>query len=242
MTQASSQSAPDFPRSSVTWLLADPPSYGRFALDAVLTVAGAQADRYVLGAQVFAGNVYSSSELFKDPPFGFAAAFGSTKFRIFRDAAREDPVHDTEGSIDRAFGRVKVDLVRQACRPVAPEALAERPFIAAAGLTARIKIPGAAAARAQELEFPVRHINVNPATRAFQVETGPLLLDWGSEAEVTGRLRRAFVMFNSLNSAEFLVDYDRPSAAGRSWSRRAKAACEISLLEAEGPWTATRPA
>ena len=239
MTQASNQSTPDFARSSVTWLLADPPSYGRFALDAVLTV---KAGTYVLGAQVFAGNVYSTGELFRDPPFGFSAAFGAARFRIFRDAVRGEPLEDTEGGIDGAFGKVTVDVVRRGCRPIAPDALAERPFLANAGLTARIRIQPGAASRPQEIEFPVRHINVNPLTRAFQVETGPLLLEWGNEAEVSGRLRRAFVMFNSLGSAEFLVDAARPSVPGGTWSERLSVPCEVSLLEAEGPWTATKPA
>jgi hypothetical protein len=239
VTFAATSTAPDFSRSAVTWLLADPPSYGRFALDAVLTV---KAETYVLGAQVFAGNVYSSGELFKDPPFRFSAAFGGARFRIFRDAARGEPLQDTEGSSDRAFGKIKVDVVRQGCRAIAPEALAERPFIANAGLTARIRIQPGAASRPQEIEFPVRHINVNPRTRGFQVETGPLLLDWGNEAEASGRLRRAFVMFNSLRNAEFLVDAVRPSVPGRSWSERLSVPCEVSLLEAEDLWTATKPA
>jgi len=234
VTFAATSTAPDFSRSAVTWLLADPPSYGRFTLDALLTVTGAHAETYALGAQVFAGNVYSSGELFKDPPFGFSAAFGGARFRIFRDAVRADAVHDTEGSIARAFSKVEQHFVRRPCRVLAPEALAERPLISSNGLTARIRIHAGGATRPQELEFPVRHINVNPATRAFQVETGPLLLDWGHEAEVTGRLRRAFVMFNSLGSAEFLVDADRPSVPGRGWSLRTKIACEITLLEAAG--------
>jgi len=234
VTFAATSTAPDFSRSAVTWLLADPPSFGQFAVDALLSVTGAHADTYALGAQVFAGNVYSSGELFKDPPFGFSAAFGSARFRIFRDAARAHPVQDTEGTIASAFGKVERHLVRRPCRVLAPEALAERPFIFSNGLSARIRIHPGDATRPQELEFPVRHINVNPATRAFQVETGPLLLDWGHEAEITGRLRRAFVMFNSLGSAEFLVDADRPSVPGLGWGSRTRIACEITLLEAAG--------
>ncbi len=152
-------SAIDFARSSVTWLLPEQPSRGRFSIDAALTVGG---ETFYLCAQVFAGHVYGDGPLFQDPPYEFSAAFSTTRYRIFRDSVRGAGRDDSFGEHEARFKSIDIDIVRQACGPVPPGKELH-------AVVARVRTADA------ELEFPVRHVN-SRADGRFQIETGPVLM------------------------------------------------------------------
>ncbi len=147
-----SGTAIDFGRSSITWLLAGQPSYGRFAVDASLTLP--QGETFYLCAQVFAGDVYGNGPLFKEPPYGFSAAFSETRYRIFRDAVRGPALDDSFGDPAGHFREVHFDIRRAASARYDPLALAG--VSAPAGpLSARLRIAGNSALAGAVLEFPV---------------------------------------------------------------------------------------
>lgn len=209
-------SAIDFARSSVTWLLPEQPSHGRFAIDAALTLAGGEI--FYLCAQVFAGDVYGEGPLFRDPPYEFAAAFSARRYRIFRDAARGPVQQDSQGPHAERFREIAFDIVR------APAGLVS-PTDRCAPLSARLHATDGI------LEFPVRHLNWRDDGH-YQAETGPVLALEEGDADALDRLRRAYVMFNEAGRAELLLDAARPSTPGQRWQRRLDLRCTIELLQA----------
>lgn len=210
-------SAIDFARSSVTWLLPEQPSRGRFAIDAALTLA--DGETFYLGAQVFAGDVYGEGQLFRDPPYEFSAAFSSRRYRIFRDAARGASQEDSQGPLAQRFRAVEFDIASAPARVLSPAA-------AKGALCARMRAHG------WKLEFPVRHLNWRDDGR-YQVETGPVLAVEEGPGDPLDRLRRAYVIFSGPERAELLLDAPRPSAPGQRWQRRIELRCTIELLQLE---------
>jgi hypothetical protein len=218
----------DFARSSCTWLLKDQPSYGRFAIDATLTLPG--IDTFYLCAQVFAGNVYGAGALFKDPPYEFSVVFSTEKIRIFRDTARNEPISDSVRSADE-YAKVQLSVATSPCRKIEFAELASLPPGQWGRLSARIRTREGAGLPVQEMEFPIRHVNVDPVARRFQIETGPVLVLNDGDGEPLSRLRRAYVNFGQPDRAEFLVDSDRPSAPPNRWSQCIGYDCEVCILE-----------
>jgi hypothetical protein len=220
-------SAIDFGRSSITWLLAEQPSYGRFAVDASLTLP--QGETFFLCAQVYAGNVYGSGPLFKEPPYGFSAAFSATRYRIFRDAVRGPVLDDSFGDPAGRIRELHFDIRRRASAVYDPLALAST-SAPAGPLSARVQIAGNGALAGAVLEFPVRHLNARAAPPAFQVETGPVLVAVAGSGDLPSRLRRAYVMIGHPNRAEFLVDSERRSAAASRWGSRLTVDCDSKFF------------
>jgi hypothetical protein len=62
------------------------------------------------------------------------------------------------------------------------------------------------------LEYPIRTMNFQPKTDSFQVDTGPILMpDFSVKAEkAIDRLEMAFVAYNRLDRAEFLIRRPTP--------------------------------
>jgi hypothetical protein len=236
----SADTAVDFSRSSCTWLLAEPPSHGQFRIDAVLKVGGKEPDQFVLASQVFAGNVYADGPLFKEPPYGFAIAVGASRYRIFRDAVRGEPLQDTEGTTVEGFKNLQTNIAREAYRPIDEESLMSRSLTDTGPMSVRVGTLEHAGLPPMEMEFPVRHINVNPHSRRFQVETGPILTLAEGYGHNTSLLRRAFVIFGSLDRMELLVDLHRPSAPGHAFAHKRVISCDVSLMELGGGWTTTK--
>jgi hypothetical protein len=62
-----------------------------------------------------------------------------------------------------------------------------------------------------EIEFPIKHLNIQRERRLFQVETGPIMIpsetagDWLSD-EQGYFFNTAFVHFNRLNCAEITLN------------------------------------
>lgn len=233
----------DFARSSLAWLLPEQPSHGRFALDAVLSVADAARgwqETFYLGAQVFAGNVYGEGELFKRPPYEFALASSDRHYRIFRAGHGGGTQRDDWGRVADRFKALDPELRRVACRRVGARAAELLP---ARELVCRMSVAAPGEGRSLELEFPVKHINVNPERDAFQVETGPVLTLAADSANAPVELlRRAYVNFNRDDRAQFLIDAGNPgdaagnpgdaAGAGR-WSATRFDACRLEFYACE---------
>jgi hypothetical protein len=208
----------DFARSSITWLLPEQPSHGRFAIDASLTLP--KGETFYLCKQVLAGNVYDEDQLFRDPPYEFSVAFSRNRFRIFRDALRGPAIEDSSGEVSGRFRELSVDVVHLPWLPAVPGGSGARLP------TARVRLEGI------ELEFPLQHLNWRSDGK-YQAETGPVLYAEAAPDALAG-LRRAYVMFNRSDRIELLVDSPRATGAGRRWERRIRVDCEIQLLDVQG--------
>ncbi len=216
----------DFARSSITWLLPEQPSYGRFSVDASLTLP--DGETFYLCAQVFAGNVYGEGPLFKDPPYEFSAAFSGRRYRIFRDAVCGAAQEDSYGDAASRFRDVSFNIERAPCGPWRPAAIAS-PSGPSGPVAARLKIGEAGSLSGAILEFPVRHINANVEANRFQIETGPVLIAEDGSGDVITRLRRAYVIIGRAGFVEFLFDAERPGPSSGRWARRLGVRCETSL-------------
>ncbi|HLX79287.1 MAG TPA: hypothetical protein VKS43_01755 [Burkholderiales bacterium] len=229
-------SAVDFSKSSSTWLLKEQPSYGRFALDAVLTIADHNdrgIEKFVLTTQVFAGNVYGDGWLFQEPPYEYSVAFSGTRFRMFRGPVRSERLDDTLGDISDRFREVRIDVDRVPCRRLTVDQLLIGRPATGQRLSARIFLPADGLEPAFELEFPLRHLNTNPEAKRFQAETGPVLMLENGSGDCLPRLRRGFVNFDRENRADFLLDAPEWSGSMQRWAARVRVGCEISILEVQ---------
>jgi hypothetical protein len=210
----------DFARSGITWLLPEQPSYGRFAIDASLSLP--DGETFYLCAQVFAGNVYGDGPLFKDPPYEFSAAFSASRYRIFRDAVRGPALEDSYGNVADRFRDLRIEVERARCDLWRP-AKTDKAF---GPVSARVQMKGAV------LEFPVRHINTNAEAGRFQIETGPVLIAEDGSGDIVTRLRRAYVIIGRVDGAEFLIDGERAGPPSGRWAQRISLRCETQIFQA----------
>ncbi|WP_303673637.1 hypothetical protein [Vampirovibrio chlorellavorus] len=203
----------DFSRSFCTWLLQEQTGYGRFSIEAVLRIRNHQVsqsaiqEEYVLLSQVVAGNVYGQQQLVIEPVYQFAALFGSTHYRVFRTHYPFQPHQDSVSPIPDRFRAIETvihpapAIAHQNAQGVIVATQANRPLVT------HMTYHGPDGLRA-ELIFPVKHINVQPVTGQFQVETGPIL--WPTPPatnSATGQwelenLTRAYTIFNRFDRAE----------------------------------------
>lgn len=222
--------AVDFSRSSCGWVLPEQPSSAAFGIDAVMTARGSGGDEpWVLSSQVPAGNVYGDGPLFKEPPYGFSLALGGERYRIFRDAWRGPSHEDTSGPAAMRFKSVNASVCWKEADEIPVDALFGADVTELQPFSARVALPARPGLDAMTLEFPVRHVNVNPALRRFQVETGPVLLAVPGSGGLETRLRRAWAIFGRTDRVEFLFDARRPAGA-QTWGERIECPCVIQLL------------
>jgi hypothetical protein len=91
-----------------------------------------------------------------------------------------------------------------------------------------------------ELEFPVKHMNLLPKRKMWQLETGPVLFLKSDNSspmihEAFTNLLPYFVFANEFDNAEFYPDY--PFAQGTTFRARnavsADIRCQVKLLVAD---------
>ena len=96
--------------------------------------------------------------------------------------------------------------------------------------------------RRVELEFPVKHFNLHPVSKAFQVETGPILFIKPGflstdNLDLLSGLIPSFIHFNSFSFADVSLDFPygvkEPSRRGKMMIEEVK--CDIQLWVANSP-------
>lgn len=203
----------DFSASYLTWLTRKERSYGRFQIEAVCTIrdfGSEKTETYYLAPAVIAGNVYAKNDLVKQPVYLFQIAASKERHVIFRTFVSPPDDQNSFGNNSDLFEKIEflitkkeaavlndfddIDLHFQQHNPMSTYMSYETPK--------HCQI---------EIEFPIKHINIQRERRLFQVETGPILIpseaqdDWLSE-EQRFFFKTAFVHFNRLDCTEITLN------------------------------------
>jgi hypothetical protein len=212
----------DFHRSDIRWVTKENGSHGAFVLEAVLrrwAYPSGSPTIYALGAPVLAGNMYHKKGLCKDPPYMFQIAAGVADHVIFRTSVSAPALNstgrqndsDTSGSNSSVFESLAITLNHEPAKSLSDyDEIAEHYFhrdIFTCIITTQF--PGTGKI---ELEFPVKHLNLLPKCKMWQLETGPVLFlkqgfSFAEADETLTDLLSYFVFVNRFDSAEFFPDF-----------------------------------
>lgn len=229
----------DFQNSSMTWLTEAGESYGRFGLESLCFLRDeptASTIFYCLGAQVLAGHVYGTDGLVIKPSYLFQIAASQNSHAIFRTYLRHRPTSDSSGRNAGKFKEMNLRVVKQAAVVLHDFAAIEQHFDKYSQFSARITLPQEGAT-ITEIEFPVKHMNLQRVQRRFQIETGPILFPASIHSgEDMGHsmpeFNTAFIHFNSFDKIE--VTLNVPTRVGlrstRFYSETLKLVADVSLL------------
>lgn len=195
-------------------------SYGRFQLDAACTIrdfSRKKTSTYYLAPAVIACNVYAKNDLVKQPVYLFQIAASDERHVIFRTFVSHV---DDQSSIDKnsdLFEEVEFHITRKEAFVLKDFDDIDFYFQQHNSISAHISYELGQVCQI-EIEFPIKHINIQKERRLFQVETGPILIP--SEPPVDRRsavqgysFDTAFVHFNRLDSAEFTLNV--PTVVGQ---------------------------
>lgn len=244
----------DFERSRICWNHESDKSHGSFKVEAVLRVFGVNDDMeelFALGAGVIAGNMYAPGQLVKRPVYLFQIAASYDRHVIFRTYMRsktfslkalfgKDREGDSYGT-NQLFESLIVDLKSKDSKRLERNEDIAVHYLNQADFSCLIQFPFNGNRRL-ELEFPIKHLNFHPISKAFQVETGPILFVKSGYVSAENKdllkeLIPCFIHFNSLDRADFSLDFPygvrEPSKRGKIWVEEMK--CDIQLLVTDSP-------
>lgn len=202
----------DFFASSLTWLTKKGASYGRFLLDAKCTIKfinSEESETYYLAPAVVAGNVYAEDDLVKNPVYLFQIAASGKRHIIFRTFFSHKDDKNTFDNNSLLFREVEFNITRKEAVVLETFDDIDIHFQKHHHLSARLIYETLQNSRV-EVEFPIKHININRKKKWFQVETGPILIP---SDEIDGEFAKrkhhlfntAFVHFNRFDRAELTI-------------------------------------
>jgi len=213
----------DFSASYFTWLTKKEASYGRFQIESACTSNCfnlEEEETYYLATAVIAGNVYAKNDLVKQPVYQFQIAASKQRHMIFRTFVFSPDDQNSLGDNSELFKEVELHIIKK-------EAVALKDFDDIAfhffnhsAMTACICYEIKQNRQQIEIEFPVKHINIQRENRLFQVETGPILIpseippsEKLSEVNKQYYFSTAFIHFNRLDCAEIALNM--PTCVGK---------------------------
>jgi hypothetical protein len=201
----------DFRSSSITWLTPDN-SYGRFAVEAMLT---RNNESYFLTSGVMACTMYHEDTLIHEPEYLYQAAFSSDRYHIFRKSAHMQ-TEDSAGKNTDRFQSVTITHDLASVTEVHSASQVGEAMTAGRCLLTEIAFTGDDG-KVERVIAPVKHINYHATRQLFQAETGPVLLFHENT------FRTAYLAFNTTDRAEFLLQYPDYT------SRKISVPCTITL-------------
>ena len=228
----------NFQKSDLRWVTQKEKSHGSFKLEAVLRLwaeRSASPTVWALGTAVLAGNMYADVGLPKFPPWMFQVAAGVSDHVIFRTelsrswsgwvrrllgASDAPPVTDTLNLNSETFDSLELYIETESASAARHyDDIASHYFLRDhfTGLIT-INLPEGGKV---EMEFPVKHLNLWPERKRWQLETGPVLFvkqpgELASGGIDLADLLPCFVHANRLDAVEFSPDFPFP----RYWSSR----------------------
>lgn len=224
----------DFGRSHITWRTKAEHSYGRFSMEAVCSAnsASGKTETGHLAAMVVAGKVYAADDIVQTPSYTFQFITENGRRHVFRNFVSWEDAGDSVDAIEDVFAdltirRIETDTrVINNAEDVISATLAGRP------LNARMNLGNKSGCRWAVLDFPVKHINAQPDTGRFQVETGPVAIPSEFLPGETDTYLLAYVIFNRLDRAELALWTPTPigNATTRFYSRVRKIEAEIEFF------------
>lgn len=193
----------DFDSSFFTYAVRDGGNHGRFQIDSVCNVQnGSGTERFFVLHPVMACDVYGTGGLIKEPAYRFQAVFSTTQCKIFRTFLETGRRDDTSGPVDRDYSGIELRERRKdmtlldGCGEIVRIARGSGQLVGRASF-GEGSLPGI---DSMTIEFPVRHINIDPVRDAFQVETGIVVLPHGTDSGLSflDRMELHFIAFNTL--------------------------------------------
>jgi hypothetical protein len=209
----------DFARSFMTFFMPNGGNIARILLDAACTIVddrdGRQENFYLI-QPCRAERMYLDGPLFQMPNYEFCGVFSATEFMLIRTHWLSERDNREAGAHRDRFAEVRLDIAPVDgaplgdAREIAEATLANRPLVA------RTELSDPASGRRAVLEYPIKTMNVQVEPNRFQVDTGPLLApDFGSTApRPIERFDLAYVVYNALDRAEFILRRPRATAEG----------------------------
>lgn len=202
----------DYSRSFVTFQV--PGNNARIQVESrcVLTRPNESPEQFLMFASCKSEDTYGTGDLFRDPNYDFSGIFGATDYCIARIHACSDDEKPDTGSISGRFS----GLIRYLCDVPRVTPLDTIQSVIEATLAHKILIARTELRDSEGLtalvEYPVKTMNVNRETMAFQVDTGPVpLYNFGStSADAIARFDWAYVAFNDFRGAHFVVQRPTP--------------------------------
>lgn len=212
----------DFNRSFLTFTTLDHGNTARIQIEARCTLtehAGGASHRYVMIASCKAEDTYGSGALFKQPNYDFSGVFSDSEYAIYRAFAEARDNQGESGPLEQLFAGVDIVEAPLAAPPMLDTpADIIRATLDGLPLCARTTFDALDGRYTAQLDYPIKTINVHPARERFQIDTGPL--PYPDAAAATGRLVNvfvpAFVAYQTLDQAEFIVQEPTPLASGAS--------------------------
>ena len=183
----------DFNSSSIGWKLKNG-SLGIFKIDALLKEKKSDQINY-LANTVMAGNVYSKSFLPISPNYNFQWLTNGSKQVVYRYFSNNRIKIDEKknNKIDKFFINTKYQKKIE----VSIESLIDNYELFNESLSCKLEF------NKQIIEFPIKHINVQPLKKKFQIETGPIIF------KRNNKFISAFIFFNSCNKCQIVWYYPK---------------------------------
>ena len=198
----------NFTKSNIFW---DGSSSGIFNLSAILKFDiqnnKKKSNTFCLSQSVLAGNMYSDKELLKNPPYLFQIAGSENEQIIYRSYIpnrvdkKKNILNDTYGN--PLFDLFEINLEKEKAITInnfndIKKSFKKNCFSA--------KVFFDFDKYYVNLEFPIRHININPSIKMWQVETGSILFPFINNNNEFDFIP-SFAHFNSFNKIDIFYDY-----------------------------------
>lgn len=224
----------DFARSSCTWLTTEEESYGRFVLESSCSIRDLLTETfqtYYLAAGVIAGNVYEEKDLVSYPTYLFQIAMSHERHKIFRSFLNYDPLQDSFARNSDLFKRVELDIVRQEATLLSDFESILYHFERHEQFSAHLACNPIKDYQV-DIEFPIKHLNIHPKFKKFQVETGPVLFPIQTQnngiSDPSGmEFQTGFLHFNRFDQA--VMTLNSPTPIGGCMTRFYSKVFEVSV-------------
>ena len=219
-TKGEAMKSCDFARSFITFVLKGRANNARIQVEArceLIDTKTGEAEHYYLVASCKGEDTYGAGRLFLVPSYDFCMVYSSSDFLIIRTHANAERDNTSTGAIKERFEDVKfhITLVDADVLPDSKAVVAAT--LANRAINGRTEVADPSGRYRAVIEFPVKTMNVNDIRRAYQVDTGPILLpDFTSaKARMVERFVLAFVAYNGPDEAWFVIQEPTAVAEGR---------------------------
>lgn len=206
----------DFSRSFMTFSVKNPTNSARIQLDASCEWIDEKTDKremFYLITPCKSESMYGKGRLYKDPNYDFCGVWSQGQHLIIRTHAAHERDDREVGLNKNRFDDVKLDIqYYDKAEPLTTDQDTVRATLANELITAVTEIHDDARQLRAVMEYPMKTMNVDPDGVRFQVDTGPLAWpDFAADAEQTvARFHRAFVVYNTFDKAEFVIEKPTP--------------------------------
>ena len=209
----------DCARSYVTFVTPGRANNARLQVEARCLIADAGADtsqEYCLFASCKSEDTYGTGRLFTIPNYDFCGVFSREDYLILRAHAAAADNGPEWGPVSPRFEAVRIDLSFVEAEELPTVEAIVRATLANRPVVARTEIGDEGDRWRVMIEYPIKTMNANDLRPAFQVDTGPVpFVDWTAEADsLLERFRLAFVVYNTFDRAEFILQVPTPLQGG----------------------------